>query len=109
MAEYFLDRGVGSVVIKLGSRGSFFKNARERFYTDPYSVKPVDTTGCGDNFTAGFIHAYLKGQSMRECMQFASAAGALNSQGLGASSYIRSEQMVLDFMKETPVMKVERT
>ena len=109
MADYFLERGVGNVVIKIGSRGSFFKNAAERFYTDPYSVKPVDTTGCGDNFTAGFIHADLKGQSMRECMQFASAAGALNSQGLGASSYIRSEQMVLDFMKETPVMKVERT
>ena len=108
MADYFLERGVGNVVIKLGSKGSFFKNAKEMFYTDPYVVTPVDTTGCGDNFTAGFIHAYLKGLSMRECMQFASAAGALNSQGLGASSYIRSEKMVLDFMQDTPVRHIER-
>lgn len=108
MADYFLERGVGNVVIKLGSRGSFFKNASERFYTDSYEVKPVDTSGCGDNFTAGFIHAYLKGQSMRECMQFASASGALNSLGFGASSYIRSEKMVLDFMRDTPVRHIER-
>lgn len=108
MADYFLERGVGNVIIKLGSRGSLFKNAQEMFYTDPYIVTPVDTTGCGDNFTAGFIHAYLKGQTMRECVRFASAAGALNSLGLGASSYIRSEKMVLDFMKDTPVRKVRR-
>ena len=108
MADYFLERGVGNVIIKLGKDGSFFKNAKERFYTDPYVVKPVDTTGCGDNFTAGFIHAYLKGQPLGDCMRFASAAGALNSLALGASSYIRSEKMVLDFMKETPVRHVER-
>lgn len=108
MADYFLERGAGNVVIKLGAEGCFFKNTKERFYTDPYIVKPVDTTGCGDNFTAGFIHAFLKGQTMRECMRFASAAGALNSLGLGASSYIRSEKMVLDFMKDTPVRSISR-
>ena len=108
MADYFLERGVGSVIIKLGSQGSFFKNAREIFYTDPYAVEPVDTTGCGDNFTAGFVHAYLKGQSMQECVRFASACGALNSLGLGASSYIRSEKMVLDCMKTNPVKRIER-
>ena len=108
MADWFLERGAGNVIIKLGSRGSLFRNREESFYTDPYEVTPVDTTGCGDNFTAGFIHAYLKGESMRDCVQFASAAGALNSLGLGASSYIRSEQMVLDFMEKTPRKKIAR-
>ena len=108
MADYFLERGVGHVIIKLGDQGSFFKSAKERFYTDPYVVEPVDTTGCGDNFTAGFIHAYLKGLPMKECVQFASATGALNSLGLGANSYVRSEEMVLDFMRKTPVRKILR-
>ena len=98
MADWFLERGAGNVIIKLGSRGSLFRNREESFYTDPYEVTPVDTTGCGDNFTAGFIHAYLKGEPMR----------ALNSLGLGASSYIRSEQMVLDFMAKTPRKKIAR-
>ena len=108
MADYFLERGAGNVIIKLGRDGSFFKNAQERFYMDSYDVKPVDTTGCGDNFTAGFIHAYLKGLPMRDCVRFASASGALNALGLGASSYIRSEKMVLDFMENAPVRHVSR-
>ena len=99
MADFFLDKGASNVIIKLGSKGSYFKNKEKCFYTDPYSVTPIDTTGCGDNFTAGFIHAYLKGMSDEDCLQFASAAGALNSLGLGSSSYIRSEQMVLEFMQ----------
>ncbi len=108
MAEYFLEKGAGNVIIKLGSKGSYFRNREKSFYMDPFEVTPVDTTGCGDNFTAGFIHAYLKGESEEECLRFASAAGGLNSQGMGASSYIRSEQMVLDFMENTPVRHIER-
>ena len=108
MADYFLERGVGNVIIKLGKEGSFFKNGKERLYSDPYVVTPVDTTGCGDNYTAGLIHSWLKGLPMEECMRFASACGALNSQGLGASSYIRSERMVLDFMDRTPLRPVRR-
>ena len=101
MADFFLDKGAGNVIIKMGSRGSYFKNRNKNFYADPFEVNPVDTTGCGDNFTAGFIHAYLKGMTDEACLQFASAAGALNSLGLGASSYIRSEEMVLEFMRKT--------
>ena len=108
MADFFLQKGAANVVIKLGSKGSYFKNQEKCFYTDPFEVTPVDTTGCGDNFTAGFIHAFLKGLSMEECVRFASAAGALNSLGLGASSYIRSEQMVLDFMQNNGQKRIIR-
>ena len=41
------------------------------------------------------------GMTDEACLQFASAAGALNSLGLGASSYIRSEEMVLEFIRKT--------
>lgn len=108
MAEFFLDKGAGNVIIKLGSRGSYFRNREKCFYTDPFVVTPVDTTGCGDNFTAGFIHALLKGQPLEECVRFASAAGAQNALGLGASSYIRSEEMVLDFMARTEQKRILR-
>jgi len=108
MADFFLGKGAGNVIIKLGSQGSFFKNHEESFYMDPYEVEPVDTTGCGDNFTAGFIHMLLKGQPVRECVRFASAAGSLNALGIGSSSFIRSEKMVLDFMDCTKQKKIDR-
>ena len=101
MAAYFLEKGARNVIIKLGSKGSYFCSREKSFYMGAFLVEPVDTTGCGDNFTAGLIHSLLKGLSIEESMRFASAAGALNSLGIGSSSYIRSEQMVLDFIKKT--------
>ena len=98
IADYFLAAGVKNVVLKMGGDGCFFKNTEKRFFTDPYRVEPVDTTGCGDNFVAAFIHSLLKGMEPEACAEFACGAGALNSQGLGAHLHIQSEAQVLDFM-----------
>lgn len=108
IADYFMAAGVKNVVIKLGGKGCFFKNAEERFYMNPFKVTPVDTTGCGDNFTAGFVHARVKGMSHYDCARFAGAAGALNSLGVGAHMYIKSEQQVLDFMETAEMVELNR-
>ena len=102
IADYFLSQGVKNVVLKLGGDGCFFKNNSQRFFSDPYVVKAIDTTGCGDNFLGGFTHALLKGWDMEHCCDFACAVGALNATRLGAHHVIKSEQQVLDFMKSTP-------
>ncbi len=99
IADYFLSRGVGNVVLKLGADGCFFKNAQKRFFSDPYEIKAVDTTGCGDNFLGGFTHALLKGWPIETCTDFACAVGAINATGLGAHHTIKSEQQVLSFME----------
>ena len=75
---------------------------------DPYDIKPVDTTGCGDNFVAAFIHCLLKGMDNRACAEFASAVGAINSQGVGAHMQIQSERQVLDYMKTAKKRVIER-
>ena len=99
MAAYFLGRGAGNVIIKLGSRGSYFSNGETDFYARTFPVEPVDTTGCGDNFTAGFIHSLLKKLPLRDCVDFASATGSLHAMGIGANSIVRSEEAVYRFMK----------
>lgn len=108
IADAFLKMGAKHVLIKLGSKGCFFKDAQKRFYTDPFKITPVDTTGCGDNFVAAFTHCLLKGMPVEECAEFASAAGALNSQGLGAHMTVMSEEQVLEFMKKTPKVAFQR-
>lgn len=108
MADAFLRLGAKHVVIKLGGKGCFFKDAGKRFFTDPFKITPVDTTGCGDNFVAGFTHCLLKGMPAEECAEFASAAGALNSQGLGAHMTIMSEEQVLEFMRNTEKVPFNR-
>lgn len=47
----------------LGQRGSPVKHISAR------QVVAVDTTGAGDFFAGGFIHAYLKGKSLEPCAQ----------------------------------------
>ena len=108
IADYFLAAGVKNVLLKMGGEGCFFKNSTECFYVDPFEITPVDTTGCGDNFVAAFIHCLLKGMSNRECAEFATAAGAINSQGVGAHMQIQSEQQVLDYMKTGKKRVIER-
>lgn len=108
IADYFLGLGAKNVVLKMGGEGCYFKNAEKSFYADPYDVKPMDTTGCGDNFVAAFIHCILKGMEPEACAEFASAAGALNSLGLGAHLQIESEEQVLAYMKTTPKRVIER-
>lgn len=108
IADTFLRAGVKNVVLKLGEEGCFFKNAEKRFFTDPFKIKPLDTTGCGDNFVAGFVHCLLKGMEPEACAEFACGAGALNSQGLGAHLYIQSEQHVAEFIRRAEKVALNR-
>lgn len=108
IADWFLAHGVKNVMLKLGGEGCFFKNKEERFFMDPYEVTPIDTTGCGDNFAASFIHGILKGMSHKECAEFACGAGGLNSQAIGAHMHILSEEQIRDFMSKTAKRKIDR-
>lgn len=56
-----------AVVTQGGKGGILHSNG----VTIPFQAKKVhvkDTTGAGDLFSSGFIHAYLKGRSLEECL-----------------------------------------
>jgi len=108
IADFFLRQGVGCIVIKLGNQGCFVKNKDNRFYVNPYQIKPVDTTGCGDSFCAGFISAVLAGKSLAESAEFACAAGAVNAEEFGAHGAVKDKNQVYEFMAKTPQIHVER-
>ncbi len=44
----------------------------------------VDTTGCGDAFSAGFLRGLALGRSRRDAAALGCAAAALVAQGLGS-------------------------
>ena len=107
-AVELLKRGVKTVVIKLGDKGCYVKSAKEEFYIDPFEVKARDTTGCGDNFVAGFIHSILKGTSLRESARFACATGAINSLEVGGHMAVKSEQQVETFLRTAVQKRIGR-
>jgi len=100
IADYFLSRGVKNLVLKLGSRGCFFKNEKKRFITEAFPVKAVDTTGCGDTFLGAFTHGILENWEEEKAARFACAAGAINATQLGAHSAVQNEGQVLSFMEK---------
>lgn len=87
MAAFFVrNTGVKTVVIKLGAEGCFVYDRGKGYTVPAFRVDTVDTTGAGDNFIAGFMHAYLEGMELRECAWFACATAAVSTRYLGATS-----------------------
>lgn len=101
MADVFLNKGVGAVVIKMGGDGCFYKEAGKKpcFISAYKNIKVVDTTGAGDSFCSGFLAAYSHGRDFAFCAEFANAAGALSVTKKGATSGITTYSDVENFMK----------
>jgi sugar/nucleoside kinase (ribokinase family) len=74
------------VVAKLGPRGCATLAKDGLFEVPAFAIDPIDTTGAGDSFDAGFLHAWLREQPIHECLRWGSACGALSTRGLGGTS-----------------------
>lgn len=62
-------------------------------------VDTVDSTGAGDSFNAGFIRMWLLGRPLRECLDFATACGAIACTYLGGTPGFPDEDGVRRFME----------
>ena len=98
MADVFLGYGVRNVIIKLGSKGCFFKNREESLSLPPCTVEAMDATGAGDNFAAGFISEILRGGTHAAALGFANACGAISTTAVGAAAALQSREQVLRFL-----------
>jgi|GEM_PF-337920 len=97
--------GAETVIVTLDVKGALVLDDERTIRVPSYKVKVVDTTGGGDSFTAGFIHAKYQGYSNEEAVKFASAVAALNIVTPGASTDLPSENDVVEFMKTAEFLK----
>ncbi len=87
-AERFRQAGVKNCIIKCGAKGCYVKTAQEAFWVpSEESVDPLDTTGAGDSFAAGFLHALLEGRSLKDCARYGNHCGALCVGSMGAATW----------------------
>ena len=83
-AEQLRSRGVGTVILTLGSRGAFIADASGRQLVPGFKVKAVDTTAAGDIFNGTLAVALAEGKALPAAVRFANAAAAISVTRLGA-------------------------
>jgi sugar/nucleoside kinase (ribokinase family) len=63
-------------VVKVGKQGSMVKAGDEYHFIEPWPATPVDATGAGDTYAAGFLYAHSLGLPLRACGEIGSIIAA---------------------------------
>ena len=100
-ARLLLEKGVGCVAVTQGAKGALVVTADEVIEVPAYAVEVVDTTGCGDAFSAGFLRGLSLGGDLAASARLGCAAAAQVAQGLGTDAGSYTLDSVLSFKQET--------
>jgi sugar/nucleoside kinase (ribokinase family) len=84
-----LSQKVRILVIKRGSQGAMARVGKEKFLAYPPVVDVVDPVGAGDTFDAGFVHQFIRGAKIEDCLKFANCTGALSVTRAGGTEAFR--------------------
>jgi sugar/nucleoside kinase (ribokinase family) len=105
-ARALVERGVGCVAVTREARGALVVTAEETIAVPAFAVPVVDTTGCGDAFSAGFLRGLGLDRTPREAAVLGCAAAALVAQGLG-SDHGEFDLAAADaFAAATPILEM---
>ena len=79
-----VERGVGCVAATCGGDGALVVSADGAERVPAFPVEVVDTTGCGDAFSAGYLRGLSLGRAPAEAARLGCAAASFVAQGLGS-------------------------
>ena len=85
-------------IVTLGEKGIVGLDEDCFIELDPFKVNCVDTTAAGDVFSGALAAALSKGESLRQSLAWANAAGALSTTISGAQTSIPSSESVRDLL-----------
>ena len=89
--------GVDYVLITLGGRGAYISEGGEQLFDHPIPQRIVNTTGCGDGFTAAAALAIIEKRPVREVLRMGLAGAAITAMSRQAVS----DQMNYELLLET--------
>ncbi len=95
-----LARWVHVPVIKVGEDGSVAMRDGKIIRVKSMRVRTVDATGAGDAFNGGFLHGYLDGWPLEDCLRAGNVCGALATTRPGGSSAIPARKKLVQLMKQ---------
>ena len=94
-----------TIVIKQGSKGAILQSNHTILKAKAFRVEPVDTTGAGDSFNAGFLSQWLQRKNLKECLRTGNACGALAITRLGGSTASPTKKELEEFLTAKTISK----
>ena len=73
------------VIVKDGANGSYARTGGATLHAPGIAVTPVDTTGAGDCFSAGFLRAWFDDRPLAECLRWGNIVGGLSTTAFGGT------------------------
>jgi fructokinase len=83
--------GCQLVAMTLGPRGCLLTTRESTAGHPGFPIKVVDTVGAGDAFTAGLVHAYLRGASLAQMAEIGNLCGSYVASQPGATPPLSPE------------------
>jgi sugar/nucleoside kinase (ribokinase family) len=77
------------LVVKRGVRGASAYTGSQSWHVSSRPVQFVDAVGAGDSFDAGFLHAWLQGESIEQALACGNLSGAWSTTASGGTSAFR--------------------
>lgn len=89
------------VVIKDGANGAYASKLGQMHHSPAIPVLPVDTTGAGDCFNAGFIKGWLDGLPIDTCLRWGNIVGGLSTLSFGGTGAVVQQKNVEEWLAKT--------
>jgi len=92
--------GIKTLVVKMGEQGCYLTDFKDEWNIPTFGeFKPVDTTGAGDCFVAGFIRGIIEGWTSQAAAVFASCVASHNITRVGATAGVPDFDTALQYIK----------
>lgn len=104
-ADVFLNRGVKTVIIKMGALGVFYATQSEdlrkvRNFIPAFNVDAIDTVAAGDAFNGGLATALVENHPLSVAVRWGAVVGALSTTKPGAQPSMPNRAEFETFLHE---------
>lgn len=88
------------LVVKRGAMGAIAVHQGKRYTSPRLPVNVIDVIGAGDSFNAGFLHAYVHGGNVQQCLNMGNLCGAYSTTASGGTQAFRDTKRMEQFFSD---------